>query len=195
MILFVGRFDPVKGLDTLLRAMALIVEHDARWRDNACLCIVGGDKLDDQSRVDAEVARITALRDDLGLEGVVTFLGSQTQDALPLYYSAAQVVVVPSRYESFGLVALEAMACGTPVIASNVGGLADLVRDGRTGYLVPDGDAAALAAKLLPLLGDPGLRATLGAHGVATAEAYSWAAVAEQIDSLYERVIAEGAEA
>ena len=89
--------------------------------------------------------------------------------------------------------AMATLAIG--LIASNVGGLADLVRDGRTGYLVPDGDATALAAKLLPLLGDPELRATLGAHGVATAEAYSWAAVAEQVDDLYERLSAEYAPA
>jgi D-inositol-3-phosphate glycosyltransferase len=189
MILFVGRFDPVKGLDTLLEAMALIVQSDPHWLDNACLCIVGGDRLDEPRRMDLELARIEAMRDSLGLHDVVTFLGAQTQDALPLYYSAAQVVVVPSRYESFGLVALEAMACGTPVIASNVGGLADLVRDGRTGFLVPDGDPHALAAKLLPLLDDPELRARLGAHGVATAEAYSWATVAEKIDDLYAELL------
>lgn len=189
MILFVGRFDPIKGLDTLLEAMAIVVRRDPRWLENSCLCIVGGDKLDDRARVDAEIARIGALRDRLGLQGVVSFLGPQAQDILPLYYSASQVLVVPSRYESFGLVALEAMACGTPVIASKVGGLVDLVRDGRTGYLVPDGDPEALAAKLLPLLDDPSLRATLGAHGIATAEAYSWASVAGQIEDLYETVL------
>jgi D-inositol-3-phosphate glycosyltransferase len=185
----VGRFDPVKGLDTLLEAMAIVVRTDPRWAVNACLCLVGGDKLDDPQRVDMEIARITQLRDELGLEGIVNFLGPAPQDVLPLYYSAAQVVVVPSRYESFGLVALEAMACGAPVIASKVGGLADLVRDGQTGYLVPDGDPEALAARLLPLLDDPSLRRTLGEHGIATAEAYSWASVAGQIELPYDGIL------
>ncbi len=190
MILFVGRMDPIKGLDTLLKAMAIVVRHDPRWRDNACLCLVGGDRLDRPDRVEGELARIARLRTELGLDDVVTFLGPQAQTALPSYYSAAQVVVVPSRYETFGLVALEAMACGTPVIASNVGGLTSLVKDGRTGYLVPDGDPEAMAARLIPLLDDPELRTTLGAHGVATAEAYSWPSIAEGIEALYDQLLA-----
>ncbi len=189
MILFVGRLDPVKGLDTLIRAMAIVVEEDPQWQEDACLCIIGGDRADDPSLMDAEKVRIDRMRHDLGLTGSVSFLGPRSQDELPYYYGAAQVVVVPSRYESFGLVALEAMACGTPVIASNVGGLATLVRDGRTGFLVPDGDPEALASKLLPLLADPGLRSALGCHGIATAEAYGWPSIAERIDGLYEQVI------
>lgn len=191
MILFVGRMDPVKGLDTLIRAMAIVVERDPQWEENACLCIIGGDKTDDPALMDAEMKRVDRLRHELGLAGTVTFLGPRAQDDLPYYYSAAQVVVVPSRYESFGLVALEAMACGTPVIASNVGGLASLVRDGRTGFLVPDGDPVALADKLMPLLADPALRSALGCHGIATAEGYGWPAIAERIDAMYEHVIAE----
>jgi D-inositol-3-phosphate glycosyltransferase len=189
MILFVGRMDPVKGLDTLMRAMAIVVERDPQWQENACLCVVGGDAADDPALMDAEMARIDRLRHELGLTGTVTFLGPRSQQELPYYYGAAQVVVVPSRYESFGLVALEAMACGTPVIASNVGGLATLVRDGRTGFLVPDGDAEALAAKLLPLLSDPALRSALGSHGIATAEAYGWPTIAERVDALYDAVM------
>jgi D-inositol-3-phosphate glycosyltransferase len=189
MILFVGRIDPVKGLDTLVRAMARVVEADPRWRENACLCVVGGDRTDDPALVNAEMARIDALRAELGLSDIVTFLGPQSQESLVNYYNAAEVVVVPSRYESFGLVALEAMACGTPVIASDVGGLSTLVRHGRTGFLVPDGDPEALAARLLSLLENAGLRAILGEHGVATAEAYGWPAVAERIEALYDAVL------
>jgi D-inositol-3-phosphate glycosyltransferase len=189
MILFVGRMDPIKGLDTLVRAMALVVDADPRWRDNACLCVIGGDRTDDPARMDAEMARIHALRVELGLGDVVNFLGPQPQDLLPLYYSAAQVVVVPSRYESFGMVALEAMACGTPVIASEVGGLSTLVRDGRTGFLVPDGNPQALADRLRPLLGDSALRATLGSQGVATAESYTWPAIAERMEVVYDAVL------
>jgi D-inositol-3-phosphate glycosyltransferase len=188
MILFVGRPDPVKGLDTLLRAMALVVRAEPTLRENACLCVVGGDKTDDPAAMDAERSRIEQLRHELGLRNVVVFHGTVSQDELPYYYSAAQVLVVPSRYESFGMVALEAMACGTPVIASDVGGLSSLVRDGRTGFLVPDGDPRALADRLLPLLRDPVLRRELGYHGIATAEAYSWPTIAERIELEYEEL-------
>jgi D-inositol-3-phosphate glycosyltransferase len=188
MILFVGRPDPVKGLDTLLRAMALVVRAEPTLRENACLCVVGGDKTDDPAAMDAERSRIEQLRHELGLRNVVVFHGTVSQDELPYYYSAAQVLVVPSRYESFGMVALEAMACGTPVIASDVGGLSSLVRDGRTGFLVPDGDPRALADRLLPLLRDPVLRRELGHHGIATAEAYSWPTIAERIELEYEEL-------
>ncbi len=189
MILFVGRMDPVKGLDTLVRAMAKVVEWEPQWQDQACLCIVGGDKTDDRERMDEEMARIDALRHELGLASVAQFLGSLPQEELPYYYNAAQVVVVPSRYESFGMVALEAMACGTPVIASNVGGLASIVRDGQTGYLVPDGDEVALALRLRQLLDDPDLRCRLGRHGRATAEAYGWPSIAERVETLYDVVL------
>ena len=190
MVLFVGRLDPVKGLDTLVRAMALVVAAEPSLRGRSCLCIVGGQKPERLDRMDAEHARIDRLAREVGLDDVVHFMGAVSQDDLPFYYGAAQVVVVPSRYESFGLVALEAMACGVPVIASDVGGLSSLVRDGRTGFLVPDGDPAALAGKLLPILRDPELRSALGCRGVATAEAYAWPVIAKRIDTLYDRALA-----
>lgn len=189
MVLFVGRLDPVKGLDTLVRAMALVVRDEPSLRGRSCLCIVGGQKPDTPDRLEAEHDRIDRLAREVGLDDVVHFMGSVPQDDLPYYYSAAQVVVVPSRYESFGMVALEAMACGAPVIASDVGGLSTLVRDGRTGFLVPDGDPQALADRLLPLLRDAVLRSELGRHGIATAEAYSWPVIAERIDALYDRLL------
>jgi D-inositol-3-phosphate glycosyltransferase len=188
MILFVGRPDPVKGLDMLVHAIAKIITAEPELAENSCLCIVGGDKTDDPAQMTAEMAHIDRLRRQFGIEDFVTFLGPQTQDILPYYYSAAQVVVVPSRYESFGMVALEAMACGAPVIATRVGGLTTLVRHGRTGFLVPEGDPDAMAAALRPLLDNPDLRRELGMQGVATAEGYSWASITERIERLYERV-------
>ncbi len=189
MILFVGRMDPVKGLDTLVQAMALLIQEQPEWRKGACLCIVGGDKPDDPAALDETARRIDRLRAELGLADFVTFLGPQSQADLPFYYSAAQVVVVPSRYESFGMVALEAMACGAPVIASDVGGLSTLVRDGRTGFLVPDGDPVALAARLKLLFNNKPLRDELGCHGMAVADAYGWPVIAERIENLYEEVL------
>jgi len=194
MVLFVGRLDPIKGLDTLVRAMAIAVDREPSLRGHSCLCIVGGEKVEHPERLDAERARIGDLARSLDLDDVLHFVGSVAQDDLPYYYSAAQVVVVPSRYESFGMVALEAMATGAPVIASDVGGLSTLVRDGRTGFLVPDGDPAALAARLLPILRDSALRQALGRHGMATAEAYGWPVIAERIDRIYDRVVAGSAD-
>jgi D-inositol-3-phosphate glycosyltransferase len=189
MVLFVGRMDPVKGLDTLVHAMSLLLERHPDWRNGACLCIVGGDKPDDPASMDATVRRIDEMRAALDMTDFVTFLGPQSQQDLLYYYSGAQVVVVPSRYESFGMVALEAMACGAPVIASDVGGLSTLVRDGRTGYLVPDGDVAALADRIERLFDNRILRNELGAQSVAMAEAYGWPVIAERIEALYDEVL------
>ncbi len=189
LLLFVGRMDPVKGLDTLIRAMREVVKREPSLLDHACLCIVGGEKVEDEIASDEEMERIDALRRGLGLGDFVRFVGMLSQAELPFWYNAAEVVIVPSRYESFGMVALEAMACGTPVIASDVGGLATLVRDGRTGFLVPDGDPVALANKLVPLLALPEIHDTLGEHGVATAEAYGWPTITERVEALYESVM------
>jgi D-inositol-3-phosphate glycosyltransferase len=120
---------------------------------------------------------------------VVTFLGSRNQDTLQYYYSAAEVVVMPSDYESFGMVALEAMACGTPVIASDVGGLAFLVKDGRTGYRVPAGDVEALADKITHLLTDELSRRRIGQRASCWAEAYAWPNIADQIEEVYREVL------
>ena len=129
------------------------------------------------------------LRDDLGLSDLVTFLGRRAQETLHCYYASADVVVMPSHHESFGMVALEAMACGTPVIASAVGGLAELVRDGDTGYLVPDRDPAAMSECLRRLLSDTELRARLGRQAADHANGYSWSNITRQMVELYERTL------
>jgi D-inositol-3-phosphate glycosyltransferase len=121
-ILFAGRIEPLKGIDTMLRAMALIQQRRPEVLHNACMAIIGGDPWADD--LDEEMARLQQLRHDLDIHDLVTFLGAKDQDLLPNYYAAAEMVVMPSHYESFGMVALEAMAMGTPVIASEVGGLA-----------------------------------------------------------------------
>jgi D-inositol-3-phosphate glycosyltransferase len=121
--------------------------------------------------------------------GMVVFLGKRGQDTLPYYYSAAEVLVMPSLYESFGMVALEAMACGTPVVASQVGGLAYLVRDGETGYTIPENDPDALCEKLSLLLGDPQLRSTMGLCAVQHAQDYAWERIATQIVDIYKSLL------
>jgi len=131
------------------------------------------------------MARLQELRSKYGLNELVTFLGKRDQDTLPYYYSAAEAVIVPSQYESFGMVALEAMACGTPVVASQVGGLAFLVQDGITGYTVPTSDPQALADRLLTLIKDPELRNNMGRRAAEFAKDFSWQNIAERISSLY----------
>ena len=145
----------------------------------------GDDGLDETD----EMSRLHELRSALHIEDMVTFLGRRAQDTLPYYYSAAEVVVVPSHYESFGLVALEAMACGTPVVASETGGLAFLVRDGETGFHVPTADPEALAERLRQLLRDELLRERLGRQAAEYAKRYAWPLMAEQIIDLYHGAI------
>lgn len=186
-VLFVGRIDPVKGLDTWFRAMRLVLDKEPSLRTRMCVCLVGGD-LDDDVDPDSEMARLDKLKDELGLNDIVTFLGGRAQSSLPYYYASADVVVMPSRYESFGLAALEAMACGTPVVASDVGGLSFIVRNGETGFLVPEGDEPALAECILNILRDPELRSRLGARAVVVAQNYSWRLIADKIVDLYEVV-------
>ena len=189
MILFVGRIQPIKGIDTLIRAMALVRQRDPEMRSNLCVAIIGGDPDADAGQEQSEMARLKVLRESLGVGDLVTFLGSKDQDTLVDYYSAAATVVVPSHYESFGMVALEAMACGTPVVASDVGGLSINIADGFNGYLVPVGDAEALAAKLTLLLKYDSLRKQLSWQASRWAERYSWSNIAEEVMAVYEKAL------
>jgi D-inositol-3-phosphate glycosyltransferase len=189
MILFVGRIERLKGIDSLLKAMAIVVQDFPNWKEAICVCIVGGDANGDSETLDKEMARLHDLRAELGIADLVTFLGARAQETLPDHYSAADVVVMPSYYESFGMVALEAMACGTPVIASQVGGLSFTVQDGVTGFLVPGQDPPALAEKITLLLKDKALRNRLGAQGIEWAQQHRWATIADQILSLYSELV------
>ncbi len=189
LILFVGRIEPLKGVDNLLRAIALLIARQPTLRSQLCVPIIGGDP--NQVRENAELARLHELRTALGLDEEVLFIGAKNQDTLQYYYAAAEMVVMPSDYESFGMVALEAMACGTPVIASDVGGLAFLVKDGRTGYRVPARDPEALADRIARLLKDEGLRRRIGQRAACWAQAYAWPRIADQIVALYESTRAQ----
>ena len=174
VLLWVGRIAPIKGLDTLLDAIARLRAAGTALS----LLIVGGEA--DEPRNGHEVALRERL-ERLGLGTAVRFVGPLPQDVLPTYYVAADVTVLPSYYESFGMVALEAMACGSPVIASRVGGLVTTVRDGVTGFLVPESDVAALAERIGGLIADPDLRWHIGREGVRWARAHRWPCVAEAI--------------
>ncbi len=183
MVLFVGRIEPLKGVDTLIRAMALLAQECPTWVDRLCLAIIGGDP---NTSENAEMERLKQMHADLQLGKLVTFLGAKDQDSLHHYYNAADVLVMPSHYESFGMVALEAMACGTPVVASDVGGLSYLVRDGETGFHVPNGDFVALASTLARLLQDDQLRLNLGNEAKRWAQTYGWPRITDQILGVYQ---------
>jgi D-inositol-3-phosphate glycosyltransferase len=148
MILFVGRIQPLKGIDNLIRAMAVVLKRHPEFKDSICLNIIGGDRRPDSESDRVELERLLRLKEELSVGDLVTFLGSKAQNNLAHCYSAAQMVVMPSHYESFGMVAIEAMVCGTPVIASDVGGLTYTIKDGFNGYLVPRNDHNALADKI-----------------------------------------------
>ncbi|MCC6567748.1 MAG: glycosyltransferase [Anaerolineales bacterium] len=182
MILFVGRIEPLKGVDTLLEAMSCLQMKESR---PVHLAIIGGDPAASPEEMNAEMARLKNLCEVLGLDQSVVFLGVRDQDKLSYYYSAAEVVVMPSHYESFGMVALEAMACGTPVIASEVGGLAYLVRDGETGFTIPAEEPETLCEKLSWLLNDDELHAKMSAQAAAYAQDYAWEKIARQILEVY----------
>ena len=153
-----------------------------------CLAIIGGDASVSEELMSLEMSKLMELRRQLDLEDVVTFLGKRGQDTLPYYYSAADVVVMPSHYESFGMVALEAMACGTPVVASQVGGLAYLIQDGVTGYHVRDQQPEELANRLFDLLSNDQLHSEMSKNAASYAREYSWQTIASRINAVYEEV-------
>ena len=175
IVLSVGRVEPLKGLDVLIGAMARL-EDTADTR----LLIVGG-----QPGRDRELTRLKSMATTLGLQDAVTFTGTVDQTELPNYYSAADVFVMPSYYESFGLVALEAMACGTPVIASRVAGLKTFVKDGQVGYLIPWHCPEPYAQRLDMLLANRGLRESMGKAATAKAQTMGWNQVATGMLDLY----------
>jgi D-inositol-3-phosphate glycosyltransferase len=174
LLLYVGRLQPIKGLETLLEAMTAVPEP-------AYLLIVGGDQDEPENGHGAALRQQVAA---LGLDQRVRFLRAQPQRRLRLFYASADATVMPSYYESFGMVALEAMACGSPVVASRVGGLTTTVQDGVTGRLVPEGDPAALAAAITSLLDGPEGR-RLGQQATRWAAEHRWPCVAEAVCRLY----------
>jgi D-inositol-3-phosphate glycosyltransferase len=178
VVLYVGRIEPLKGLELLLSAAALLDDiADTR------LIIVGGKPAED-----TELQRLKALAETLGIGDSTTFTGAVGQEDLRKYYSASDVFVLPSYYESFGLAALEAMACGTPVVVSRVGGLSSFVEEGRTGYLIPWRCPEPFAERIRTLLANPDLREAMGLVAREKSLKMTWGGVAERIAELYCRL-------
>jgi D-inositol-3-phosphate glycosyltransferase len=187
MVLHVGRMVPRKGVDTVIRGFAQLLK---RHRTPARLLIVGGESEEPDPSRTPEIARLQRLAADLRVTEPVTFVGRRGRDQLKYYYSAADVFVTTPWYEPFGITPLEAMACGTPVVASNVGGIKFSVRDGETGYLVPPDDPARLADAMHRLYSSPPLLSLFGRQAIQRVHnRFTWAGVAEDLSRLYTEVV------
>lgn len=183
LVLFVGRLQPFKGPDVAIRALAHAVRTSSGAAPDWVLAVVGGPSR--QRPGDDEVSRLMDLAARSGVGDRVVFFPPQPHERLADFYSAAEVVVVPSRSESFGLVALEAQACGTPVVAAEAGGLPFVVRDGKSGFLVRGRDPARYAERILQILGDPALAARLSEGALRHAARFSWDATASGVSDVY----------
>jgi D-inositol-3-phosphate glycosyltransferase len=192
LLLCVGRMEPLKGMDCLIRALALLQQRQPAWRDQLRVLLVGGGSEEQPDQWNSEQRRLAALRDELDVTDAVSFIGAQPQQMLPDYYAATDVVAVPSHYESFGLVALEALACATPVVASDVGGLSSTIEDGRSGFLVPPDNPPALAARLERVLTDDDLRRQIQQAAYQRALYYGWDSIAPRMALLYDDLIRRG---
>lgn len=185
VVLFVGRIDPIKGIDTLIEAAQLILSRETERPPT--FVIVGGD-LDDDGAPYGPLALVADTIRERGIAANFRLVGSQPQDELPVFYAAADIVAVPSRYESFGLVAVEALACGVPVVASRAGGLRFTIDEGVAGLLVKPQSPDALASGLESILNDDALRAAMSAAARPSVKRYDWSNIAQQMTHVYHRL-------
>ncbi|HLZ63849.1 MAG TPA: glycosyltransferase [Ktedonosporobacter sp.] len=178
ILLFAGRLDPFKGPDLLLQAAAMMEEQ-------AEIVIVGGKLSGDE-----DVEKLQALAEELHIQDRVRFLGALPQQEMPMMYSAADVTVVPSYHEIFGLAAVESLACGTPVVATRAGGLTTVVSHGETGFLVPR-CPGFFAERLDTLLRDPELYGQMRAASRASVVQFSWKHIAANVHHLYDELVSD----
>ncbi|HYN37496.1 MAG TPA: glycosyltransferase [Actinomycetota bacterium] len=184
-VLYVGRIQPLKGLELAIRSVEQLVPAlDRPLR----FIVVGGAS---GSGGDDEVERLQNLVSELDLDTTVRFVGAQPHFRLPTFYRAADALVVCSYSESFGLAALEAHACGTPVVATPVGGLSHIVADGESGFLVDTRDPSTFAGRLKTLLSDEDLRASFSEKAARVAQNFSWDNTADSLRTLYDCLIEE----
>jgi D-inositol-3-phosphate glycosyltransferase len=187
VLLYVGRVQRLKGIELALRGVAELVPQLTR---DVRLLVVGGPSGHAGAQ---EMDRLRSLTNELGIAENVVFTGPQPHRRLPTFYRAADAVVVVSHSESFGLVALEAAACGTPVVGTSVGGLSHIVTDGISGYLLEERDPSQLAERLRSLLQDPSLRQHLSAEAERAATRFSWNRATDELLALYECLMNESA--
>jgi D-inositol-3-phosphate glycosyltransferase len=190
IITFVGRIQPHKGPEVLIRSIAELVSHSPHLRTKLITNIIGGASGANQS----EVERLKELTTWLGIDDVVRFAPPVPREELPQWYRASDLVCVPSYSESFGLVALEAQACGTPVVATAVGGLRTAVADGISGVLVDGHDPRAWSSVLARLLQEPQRRVLLSMGAIEHASHFGWDATSRGTLDIYDRVLTSRAE-
>ena len=188
LVLFVGRLERLKGVEIAIRALALLRDRD---HDDVRLLVLGDDAREGGVRDgdESEKARLKAVATALSVRDRVDFLGSVAHHELPYFYASADACVMPSYSESFGLVALEAQACGCPVVASGVSGLRSVVRDEVSGYLIDGHDAALYAERIGRLLADPEVAQQMGRRGRLLAQRFSWTGTADRLEAIFEREI------
>ncbi|WP_462265433.1 glycosyltransferase family 4 protein [Mucilaginibacter sp.] len=185
ILLQLGRMVPRKGVDNVIRSLGHL-----KNAQNTCLVIVGGDSENPDDINNPELNRLRRIAAEHGVTACIKFAGRKSRELLKYYYAAADIFISTPWYEPFGITPLEAMACGTPVIGSNVGGIKYSVADGRTGALVPPENPAALAEKIDELTADAGLLETMSANAIERVNTYfTWATVAKNIDKLYRTIV------
>jgi D-inositol-3-phosphate glycosyltransferase len=183
LLLFVGRLERLKGVEVAIRALGLLRD---RRHDDVRLLILGEDSHEGD---ESEKERLKAIASEVGVRDRVDFVGSVAHHELPYFYAAADVCVMPSYSESFGLVALEAQACGCPVVASGVSGLRSVVRDEVSGYLIDEHDPAAYAERIGRLLENSELAQQMGRRGRLLAQRFSWTRTADRLEDLFDQVV------
>jgi D-inositol-3-phosphate glycosyltransferase len=183
LLLFVGRLERLKGVEVAIRALGLLRD---RRHDDVRLLILGEDSHEGE---ESEKERLKAIASEVGVRDRVDFVGSVAHHELPYFYAAADVCVMPSYSESFGLVALEAQACGCPVVASGVSGLRSVVRDEVSGYLIDEHDPAAYAERIGRLLENSELAQQMGRRGRLLAQRFSWTRTADRLEELFGQVV------
>lgn len=187
IILFVGRIEPLKGLDLLLYAMKILVKRNPSIR--LTLWIVGGDVSQDESEWSKQLKMLSRLRKILHIALHVKFISQQHQKDLPMYYNAAELVVMPSHYESFGIVALEAMACGIPVITTNVTGVSSLINTERQSLITSVNNPLLLASQIENLLYKPDERAAISKKLLQNVQQLDWKFIVKKIIRVYDTAI------
>ncbi|KAA2242893.1 glycosyltransferase family 1 protein [Chitinophaga agrisoli] len=190
ILLQLGRMVPRKGVDNVIQALPKLRYTGARIR----LIIVGGETEVCEQGFNPEIARLKQLAKDLGVQAAVTFAGRKGREELKFFYAAADIFITTPWYEPFGITPLEAMACGTPVIGADVGGIKYSVKHGKTGLLVPPRDPAALAGAVNDLLQRRSVLEEMGNNAVKrVATLFTWQRVAQLMNKLYEQAISESA--
>jgi D-inositol-3-phosphate glycosyltransferase len=187
ILLQLGRIVPRKGIENVIRAL-YILKHQSDYVFR--LLIVGGESDEPDPKTTPEIGRLQRIAQDLGVADQLLFTGRKTREVLKFYYSAADVFITTPWYEPFGITPLEAMACGTPVIGSVVGGIKHTVVDRKTGFLVPPDDPVELSGKINLLLSDPALAKRMKKEGISRVNRwFTWAKVSQLLSDMYEEII------